>query len=46
MNLPDSVAAFAEIRRVLWIEGVLGSRHNDWSNFLFAPIMPKIARPL
>ena len=35
--LPNPPAAFAEIRRVLKKDGILGSRHSDWGGLLFAP---------
>jgi SAM-dependent methyltransferase len=42
--LPDPAAAFGEIRRVLKVGGVLGTRHGDWGAFLFAPDSPVASR--
>lgn len=35
--LPKAVEAYAEIKRVLKPGGLLGSRHSDWRDLLFAP---------
>jgi SAM-dependent methyltransferase len=41
--LENPVDAFREVWRVLKADGVVGSRHGDWSGFLLAPAEPNVA---